>query len=1335
MTAVYEHLLSTFGVNLEAKQEMDLNEKWLSYSLNHNSNTSDIPIILIERGPKNITEVKNVMKNFNNCVILFLERNTLFLKIPGASITIVLDSSSEYERTASILQSCNLDNAKSDLQLQLGIKKAIEAIPSATGTFDNRGVFSTHYLRNRVFDDSKIDIDKILDNVKKKIGDTPKVILKTLGWDMSDGTYHDGKVSVMITNQDDFSIREKNSDIAPSYTAITKLKESQWVILTNGTRWRLYTNRISASSTNYFEILLDKNNDTITKYLIVMFSNMSYHENDADGTTSDIDRFFEQSKTYAKELEENLSIQIMSANGLFLDIVKGTLNHDMKKTFTGYDLTNAKQAALKIMYRVWFLAYAESRNLLPVDDARYKPISLRMIQNSLDAFEENPAGTECWSSLLKLFEGIRKGSKAHNLPQYNGGLFSFDQHVDGLHMENKFIARALRGLFERDGEAVDYTSLGVRHLGNIFESLMAFNVHQADKDIMLLEKKDKVMEVKTMQEATYSYKKNDLYLASKSGVSLRKTTASFYTPDKIVEFLVKQGVEPVFEKREKVIREDLKKYEKSKSDEDRLVCINGLLDIQVLDPSMGSGHFLVEALNRITSWVTDMLNIYPSHPLAREIEDDRQTILAEQKNNGITINENLLTHDVLLKRKIMKRCIFGVDINPMAVELAKLSLWLDSFAIGVPLTYMDHHIKAGDSTIGMFLDDLKNKDMRTLDDWTPGAKSNKMIHDVILSSDVTVAQAHASQDRYLEHMKSTTPTRRVLDALTASKIDPNIFPKKGGNEFIHRFGRYLKDESKEFGNARSSVNLLSETYRFFHWELEFMDAFTDSRRGFDVILGNPPWDRNKHSNTEFFTPLYPAFRSLKPNTKKIARRNKLLEDSNIRAEYNTYKKQFEEKNKFYETYEMQGMGDRELSNLILERSLGLVAENGIISMVMPSQILSGVGSAYIRQHLLEKDIMSLYVFENRKKIFEIDSRYRFVLLSVRNEKGGDKFPGGFYLHYMESLQNQDKEAEKFGTISKRLIQKMSPDTYVIPEAVGDHLKILEKISKGYDLESGLGDGWNVSLSNGFSGGNDTHLFLEDGNGWPVHEGKTIHQYNHVWSKPKFTVDEKKGLERMGKIKILAKNHREFYNSFRLIFRHVARSTDIRTIISTVIPPHTFYTDSLRSIILAHDDKIMLDSEYLKNIAYLCGVINSTTFDFVGRASTQTNISTIIKSLPLPNNDHKNIISELAASLMVGSPEFEGFADIIGIENRKLSPADRIAYAAELDALVAYSYGLTKKEYGVVIDSFNIFKPDPSLYDLNDVIWNSNNLKGFYGETTSVALEYYDNLPVIQEEKQ
>ena len=164
---------------------------------------------------------------------------------------------------------------------------------------------------------------------------------------------------------------------------------------------------------------------------------------------------------------------------------------------------------------------------------------------------------------------------------------------------------------------------------------------------------------------------------------------------------------------------------------------------------------------------------------------------------------------------------------------------------------------------------------------------------------------------------------------------------------------------------------------------------------------------------------------------------------------------------------------------------------------------------------------------------------------------------------------------------------------------------------------------------------------------------------------------------------------------------------------------------------------MLDSEYLKNIAYLCGVLKLYSHLILSDVqATQINIPAIIKSLPFPNHDHKNRIAmNLRATLMVGSPEFEEFADMIGIENRKLNPAERIECAAELDALVAYSYSLTGKEYGTIIDSFKAFKSNPNLYDLDDVTWNSNNLKGFYGEMASVALEYYDNLPTIQDEKQ
>ena len=160
----------------------------------------------------------------------------------------------------------------------------------------------------------RVGVDKILDNIRSKIGSTPDIILDALGWSGSEGTYYDGKVSVIITNQTDFSIREKNSDVAPSYTAITQLEKSQWVILTNGTKWRLYTNKISASSTNYFELNLDSKNDIITRYLIALFGAASYH---AEKGEADIDVFFEKSRLYAKDLEENLSTQIMSADGLF----------------------------------------------------------------------------------------------------------------------------------------------------------------------------------------------------------------------------------------------------------------------------------------------------------------------------------------------------------------------------------------------------------------------------------------------------------------------------------------------------------------------------------------------------------------------------------------------------------------------------------------------------------------------------------------------------------------------------------------------------------------------------------------------------------------------------------------------------------------------------------------------------------------------------------------------------------------------------------------------------------------------------------------------------------
>lgn len=1301
-------LISSLGASVEAKRPTQIGD-WECYSLNYNTKTAKVPVILVAGGPKNMTELKQEAKKLSSCVLFLPSLQKIFIKIGNTTDVISLESDPEYLRVASILKAQNVPDAKNGLLFMTCLKNAIESIRNTTGDFENRGLFSTHYLQNRIFNEYDVNLE--IDNFKRAPSDV-RARLSALGWDKAPNPEI---VTVITTPQDNFNTRTGGGgSAAPSYYAVTELKTSKWVILTNGRRWRLYTTNVSASTTNYFEIVLDDTTESKLFYLAAIFGARAYH----DGA---IEQIFEEGKKFARGLEENLAAEIMKPNGLFITLIKGILDHDVKRKYDPDELESAKQDALTILYRIWFIAYAESRNLLPLGDKRYLSLSLSSTKSQLDSYESEPKDSSCWESLLELFEGIRNGSPDHNLPQYGGDLFEFASAIDGTDIQNRFIVPVIRDLLEKDGESIDYSSLNVRHLGNIFENLMEYGVRQADRDIMLLEDKNGIREVKSKQDSTYSYKQGDLYLASKGGIALRKSTASYYTPDEIVRFLVGRGLEAIFKVRRKQIKSDLEQYAKTQSMPDRQQCIDRLLDIQVLDPTMGSGHFLVEALNRITEWATEILRENPDHPLLEDLDSDRQSVLEYQRSQNIAIDENLLTYDVLLKRRIMKRCIFGVDLNPMAVELAKLSLWLDSFAIGIPLTYMDHHLKNGDSTIGVFFEDVKDPENHTIDDWLPSIESNTLINHIASSSDVTIQQARTSKDKYEEYLASISPTRRVLDAFTASQIDNSIIPKKSRLTFIHRFARYDNSEDKVLEAARQKVAELSSRHRFFHWELEMRDAFTDSRRGFDIIVGNPPWDKIKLYDDEFFITFWPTFRLLSPKPKKLEVMNLLLQNNNIKNEYELRKSELGEKSRFYSGYTMQGSGDKELSKLVIEKMFSLLSKGGILSMVAPSQILSSISSTEIRRALLEREILSLYVFENRKKIFPIDSRYRFMLLSLRNIKGPNLFPTGFYLHDISSLQDKDRERTKFGTLSKEKIRSIYPNSLIIPENLGT-LDIITKMYRCSTLGEGLGADLRVSHSRGFDKTNDSDLFREDGKGWPVHEGKTIHQYNHTWTNPAFTVRQRAGLEREKKPKYTGQ-HREFYNSYRLVFRNISSSTNMRTMISTIVPPRTFHAHSLYSIILKQDGKLVLDGRYLETISFLCGIFNSTSFDFLARMIVQVNMSTIIKQIPVPT-DHKNEISLLAATLTVGHEDFAGFADHMRIPNRTLSVPERIDTTAELDVLVAKSYGLNREEYKTILYSFKSFKENPDLRNADEIEWNNSNLKEFYGEMRRKALEIF-----------
>lgn len=1133
----------------------------------------------------------------------------------------------------------------------------------------------------------------------------------------------------MVEKGLDFGVQRYAGEVAPSYRAIAELRQTPWVILTDGITWRLYTSRVSASTTNYFEINLGVRKDIILRYLVAIFGATLYVDED---DKSGIDVIFDDGKNYVQDLEDNLAERILKPDGVFVDLVKGILDHNGRRKYTNEDLREAKETALKIMYRLWFLLYAESRDLLPIKDQKYTPLSLMSLRSILDDMGEDPQGDNCWKHVLKLFRGIRNGSPEHNLPQYSGELFRYDPHLDGVIIRNRHFVSGLHGLFERDGEPVDYASLGVRHLGNIYETLMEFVVRQADRDIMLLEDKGGMREVTSKAESTYTYRKNDLYIISKAGYVSRKSSGSYYTPEEIVAFLVRRGLEPILSEREQRISNDLKQYRENSTKKNYSACMDCLLDIQVLDPAMGSGHFLVEALNQITRWATGMLERHPDHPLLAEIEDDRQMIISTQKEKGITINQSLLTHDVLLKRRVMKRCIFGVDINPLAVELARVSLWLDSFAIGVPLTYLNHHIKSGDSTIGSWRGDIGDAKGSSMDKWMETTdRIGDVMDQVSRSADVTIQQVHTSEDAHDEYERIMTPHKNMLDVYCAAQIDDNIIPKKARKNihgYIHRFAR-TDVQDTDMQQTFEKVRILRDRYSFFHWELEMMDAFTDARYGFDLIVGNPPWDTVSPNNSEFFTKYYPQYRSINTKPKKRIKEAEILKDSTIHADYDLYLESFRDKLAFYKMYTMQGVGARDLWQLILERMLGLVSKGGVISVLVPSQILSNTGSAPMRKRILDTDmdIQQMYVFENRKKIFPIHRSYRFLLLTVRHADGPDMFKAGFYLHNLSSLDTGKSESYKFHDISKDMIRNVSPDTLRIPEIGGVYLIILSKMSEYHTLGSESRDGWSVALSSGFQRTGDAYLLKEKGRGWPVLQGKNVHQFNHNFARPEFVAPISTGLSREKRKRVFKGKSRQFYHSYRLAFRDISGPTNVRTILGAIIPPQRFHAHSMNSIVLTRNGTFEDGNDYNWHTAYLCGILNSMSFDFAARSKAQMHTASIIKTLPIPSLTHYDEIAELAAILSVGSDEFEGFAESMRIDNVSLSPYERIHATAKLDALVAHAYGLTRDEYQTILDSFK-FDENHTLLEAESADFNDNKvLRQFYGEVRKLAPQYYDDI--------
>jgi hypothetical protein len=544
----------------------------------------------------------------------------------------------------------------------------------------------------------------------------------------------------------------------------------------------------------------------------------------------------------------------------------------------------------------------------------------------------SPSSTTLYDRLTDLFRIVDRGDPDCNVPVYNGGLFLTQpdpeeqtaeaeeaRFLQAHKIPDRFLALGLDLLARDDDEktykrvAIDYKSLGVRQLGSIYEGLLEFRLRIAPEKMAICKGKKAELivpyaeahkrKLKILTSATgrnakeRTLAKGAVYLENDKRE--RKATGSYYTPDYVVEYIVANTVGPVLDERFDRVRPQLREAQKllrrerqkakalgrSADDPGReaylksRAIVDELFGIRVLDPAMGSGHFLVEAVDFITDRMLDFLNGFPWNPVVHHLRETRETIEHELEKQGVSIDRAKLTDVNLLKRHVLKRCIYGVDVNPMAVELAKMSLWLDSFTLGAPLSFLDHHLKPGNSLVGAKVEEV-NQAIRTgqlsLLSGTRFEGMKQAVAGMISVGelpDVTAAQVRESRLEFRRASDAMAPAKRLLDVFTSQWFGntPHV-SSKGKNRTEHNPAvEFLRDAaserwaqrpngisvSKEWQPVVATAAAAAAEKRFFHWELEFPEVFYGPRQGttqvierkpdggFDAVIGNPPWIRQE----------------------------------------------------------------------------------------------------------------------------------------------------------------------------------------------------------------------------------------------------------------------------------------------------------------------------------------------------------------------------------------------------------------------------------------------------------------------------------------------------------
>jgi type I restriction-modification system DNA methylase subunit len=657
-----------------------------------------------------------------------------------------------------------------------------------------------------------------------------------------------------------------------------RYSERPWGILTDGRYWRLYHRDTSKYNTYYavdLDALLDAGDTNSFLYFYAFFRLEAF-------TSGWLTKVLAGSEDFAQKLTDKLEDEVYDALELiaqgFLDYRRNNLNPDPAT------LREIYQQSLVLLYRLLFIFYAESREILPMDNDGYKTqLSMTSIKNevmnTLNSGRSLDADSgRIYNRLRDLFFAIDAGSPRSSVPPYNGRLFSDKEHpflADKIVGDEQLIP-ALDKLARVDDDDsrkrpddnnkrvfVDYRDLEVRHLGSIYEKLLEYELDIATEPLT----------VRGGQYATAKANEKvekqpgEVYL--RTGSNERKVTGSYYTPDYIVRFIVEKTLEPLLSAiRERYATQDEEGVWHVAEDK-RAALISDVLALNVLDPATGSGHFVVD----VTSYIAEWLRALSLRPTDIGEEDEL----------------------IYWKRQVASACIYAVDINPLAVELAKLSMWLTTLAKGKPLSFLDHHIRVGNSLVGTRISEIDDLMVSVDAEKKARAARAKRIKREATTGQINMfSDADFSEGVRFAVQQMSAIENTIADSVQDVKQQEQLYAsltkrlsawKQAADVWTARyFGLALTFDQWKAVRDFTTSGLIPPKYqhivdaagataaeqRFFHWDLAFPEIFFDAsgqpkdNPGFDAVVGNPPyvrWQSFKLDLKKYFEASYDVYNS------------------------------------------------------------------------------------------------------------------------------------------------------------------------------------------------------------------------------------------------------------------------------------------------------------------------------------------------------------------------------------------------------------------------------------------------------------------------------------------